>query len=156
MVFLRFSPISVSHRKSTPRTVTKVAQCTKSEEVQMKQKWLRKIIFASKSGATLPHKTIFKIFTFRTFPTWEDVMSGAVYMLAKQFSHEPNVRRMLRPIFRSRLKFSVYPTRKGRNEIDENHPLWNKHYIKDKMAAWLEKDEYLQYIKVHIPYYSNK
>ena len=53
-------------------------------------------------------------------------------------------------MFRSRLKFSVHPTRKGRNEIDENHPLWNKHYIKDKLAAWLEKDEYLQYIKVHI------
>lgn len=51
-------------------------------------------------------------------------------------------------MFRRRLKISVYPTKKGRDEIDENHGLYGRHYIKDKPVDRLENDEYMQYIRV--------
>ena len=43
---------------------------------------------------------------------------------------------------------SVFPTKKGRNEIDENHWLWGHHYIKDKPMAEIKEEEYLNYVKV--------
>lgn len=76
------------------------------------------------------------------------MLKGAVYVLAQQFSREFGVRRKLRQKFYERLKFSVYPTKKGRDEIDENHPFWNKHYIKDKPVYELVDDDYLKYTRV--------
>lgn len=45
---------------------------------------------------------------------------------------------------------SVYPTKKGIDEIDENHILWGKHYIKDKPIREIYNDDYLKYIRVLI------
>lgn len=89
-----------------------------------------------------------KEFVCENFPTEDSVIQGAIYILAQQFSREPAVRKKLRDIFRQRLKLSVYPTKKGRLEIDSNHPLWGRHYVKDKPINSVQNDEYLRYIQV--------
>lgn len=71
-----------------------------------------------------------------------------MYILAQQFSREPAVRMKLREKYCDRLMISVYPTKKGIDEIDDNHSLWGKHYIKDKPVRELCNDEYLKYIRV--------
>lgn len=60
----------------------------------------------------------------QSFPAPEAVLAGAIHVVAKQLSREPKVRELLRSRYRLRLKISVCPTKKGREEIDENHKLW--------------------------------
>lgn len=86
----------------------------------------------------------------RTFLTPETVIKGASYILAKQFSREPSVRRKLREFFRRHLKMSACPTKKGQEIFDYKHPLFGRHYIKDKPVSRLKDEEYLQYVKVGI------
>jgi len=47
-----------------------------------------------------------------------------MYLLAMRFSREPAVRKKLRQIYRQNLLLSIYPTKKGRNEIDESHVIF--------------------------------
>ncbi|KAI1712859.1 SH2 domain-containing protein [Ditylenchus destructor] len=82
-----------------------------------------------------------------TFLTPETVIKGASYILAKQFSREPSVRRKLREFFRRHLKMSACPTKKGQEIFDYKHPLFGRHYIKDKPVSRLKDEEYLQYVK---------
>nr|CAD2207292.1 unnamed protein product [Meloidogyne enterolobii] len=88
-----------------------------------------------------------KEYITETFPTPEKVVQGAMYLLAMRFSREPAVRKKLRQIYRQNLLLSIYPTKKGRNEIDESHWLYGRHYIKDKPVNELKEDEYLHYVK---------
>ncbi|KAL7079838.1 hypothetical protein ACQ4LE_000385 [Meloidogyne hapla] len=88
-----------------------------------------------------------KEYITETFPTPEKVVQGAMYLLAMRFSREPAVRKKLRQIYRQNLLLSVYPTKKGRNEIDESHWLHGRHYIRDKPVNELKDDEYLHYVK---------
>ncbi|VDK31153.1 unnamed protein product, partial [Gongylonema pulchrum] len=80
-----------------------------------------------------------------SFPTPESVLAGAIHIVAKQLSREPKVREMLRRRYRMRLRITVCPTKKGREEIDENHKLWPRRYIRDKPVAQLRHDEFLWY-----------
>ncbi|MFH4974474.1 hypothetical protein AB6A40_001183 [Gnathostoma spinigerum] len=82
-----------------------------------------------------------------SFPTAESVLAGAVHVVAKQISREPKVREMLRSKYRARAKISVCPTKKGREEIDENHKLYSRRYIKNKPISKLRHDEYLWYMQ---------
>uniref|UniRef100_A0A183C609 Transcription elongation factor spt6 n=1 Tax=Globodera pallida TaxID=36090 RepID=A0A183C609_GLOPA len=84
---------------------------------------------------------------FLQFPSPEKVIQGAIYLLAQQFSREPAVRKKLRQVFRQHLLISLHPTLKGRDEIDENHPLYGRHYIKDKPVKELKDDEYLSFVR---------
>uniref|UniRef100_A0A915AX80 Suppressor of Ty 6 homolog n=5 Tax=Parascaris univalens TaxID=6257 RepID=A0A915AX80_PARUN len=83
----------------------------------------------------------------QSFPTPESVLSGAVHVVAKQLSREPKVREMVRMRYRLRLRISVHPTKKGREEIDESHKLYRRRYIKDKPVKALHHDEYLWYVQ---------
>ncbi|KAH7696935.1 SH2 domain-containing protein, partial [Aphelenchoides avenae] len=83
----------------------------------------------------------------QTFPSADDVLKGASYLLASQISRQPSVRKKLRKDFRQRLLVSVRCTKKGREEIDRNNPLFGRRYIKDKPVSKLVGDEYLEYIK---------
>ncbi|KAK6102088.1 SH2 domain family protein [Brugia pahangi] len=85
----------------------------------------------------------------QSFPTPEAVLTGAIHVVAKQLSREPKVRELLRLRYRLRLKISVCPTKKGREEIDENHKLWPRRYVRDKPVANLRHDEYLWYVQAH-------
>ncbi|KAK0416608.1 hypothetical protein QR680_012588 [Steinernema hermaphroditum] len=77
------------------------------------------------------------------FSNPEDVLKGALYMLAKQLSREPVVRSKWRDIFRQRAMINCRPTKKGRDEIDINHPLYSKRYLREKPVGDLEKTDYL-------------
>ncbi|KAL3102217.1 hypothetical protein niasHS_003626 [Heterodera schachtii] len=84
---------------------------------------------------------------FLQFPSPEKVIQGAIYLLAQQFSRELAVRKKLRQIYRQNLLISVHPTLKGKDEIDENHSLYGRHYIKDKPVKELKDDEYLSFVR---------
>lgn len=85
---------------------------------------------------------------FSQFPTPEQVLKGAVYMVAMQLSREPLVRRVLRQKYRNQANISVRPTKKGRKEIDENHPVYVRRYLKNKPAKEFKHDEFLKLLQV--------
>ncbi|VDD93440.1 unnamed protein product [Enterobius vermicularis] len=82
-----------------------------------------------------------------SFPSPQAVVDGAVYVVAKQLSREPKVREFLRTKYRENLKISIWPTKKGREEIDESHRLFFKRYIKNKPVREVRHDEYLWYVQ---------
>ncbi len=74
-------------------------------------------------------------------------------MHAMQLAREPLVRKLMREKFykNPELKpahISVRPTKLGRAEIDENHPVYTKRYLKNKSIGDLEKDEFMYLVKV--------
>ncbi|GMS90041.1 hypothetical protein PENTCL1PPCAC_12216, partial [Pristionchus entomophagus] len=80
-----------------------------------------------------------------SFSSVQDVIQGAQFMLAKQISREPLARSRMRDHYRRRAVISVRPTLKGRETMDDSHPMWKKRYIKEKPICDLEGDDYLQY-----------
>lgn len=83
----------------------------------------------------------------KRFTTPEQVLKAAIYMAACQISSDPLVRKCVRTVYFERAKIHVKPTRKGRREIDENHPCYSLKYLKNKPVTTLEKDQYFQ---IHI------
>lgn len=81
------------------------------------------------------------------FPTPEQVVKAAIYMAACQISSDPLVRKCVRQVYFERANLHVKPTKKGRKEIDENHPCYAYKYLKNKPVVDLVKDQYLQ---IHI------
>lgn len=85
---------------------------------------------------------------YRQFPTPEDALKGAKYMVALQLAREPEVRKAIRSEYFDRAMICVRPTLRGRKEIDENHPIYGKRYLKNKVARDLEKDQFLSLVQV--------
>lgn len=85
--------------------------------------------------------------TSNRFNTPEQVVKAAIYMAACQISSDPQVRKCVRQVYFERAKLHVKPTKKGRREIDENHPCYAYKYLKNKPVTDLIKDQYLQ---IHI------
>jgi len=73
-----------------------------------------------------------KEFISSQFPTSESVLEGARYMVAKQLAREPLVRQCVRQVFMERAMITARPTKKGRKEIDEQHPCFKMKYLLDK------------------------
>lgn len=69
-------------------------------------------------------------------------------MVAMEISRQPEVRAKLRQKYRESLNISVRPTKKGREMIDDSHPLYGMRYLKHKPAKEFKDDEYLHFIKV--------
>lgn len=69
-------------------------------------------------------------------------------MHAMQLSREPLVRRVIRQQYRNRAYINVRPTKKGRKEIDENHPIYIRRYLKNKPVKELKSDEFLKLLQV--------
>ena len=67
----------------------------------------------------------------------ETVLNGAKFMLAKEISRQPLVRNRIRQEFRNNAHFWVKPTKKGRETIDESHPLFDKRYIKVRFKKFV-------------------
>lgn len=78
------------------------------------------------------------------FPTPEDVLCAAKYMVAMQLAREPLVRSCIRETFFERAKMDVKPTKKGIKEIDENHPCYSMKYVKGKPVRDLIGDQFLK------------
>ncbi|EGT52037.1 hypothetical protein CAEBREN_17429 [Caenorhabditis brenneri] len=81
------------------------------------------------------------------FSDKEMALNGAKFMLAKEISRQPLVRQSVRDKFRTYANFWVKPTKKGRETIDESHPLYDKRYIKNKPIRELTAEEFLYYHK---------
>ncbi|EEC12431.1 S1 RNA binding domain-containing protein, putative [Ixodes scapularis] len=79
----------------------------------------------------------------RRFPTAEEALKGARYMVAVQISMDPLVRRCIRETFFERAKICVTPSKKGLKEIDENHPCYPIKYLKNKPVRDLEGEQFL-------------
>ncbi|GFR31977.1 transcription elongation factor SPT6 [Trichonephila clavata] len=80
----------------------------------------------------------------KRFPTAEDCLKAAKYMVATQIAREPAVRKCVRQTYFERAKISVKPTKKGIKEIDENHPCYSFKYLKNKPVQDLRGDQFLK------------
>lgn len=79
----------------------------------------------------------------KRFPTAEEALKGARYMVAVQISMDPLVRRCIRETFFERAKICITPSKKGLKEIDENHPCYPIKYLKNKPVRDLEGEQFL-------------
>lgn len=57
--------------------------------------------------------TFFSLHINRRFPTPEDCLAAAKFMVATQISREPAVRKCIRQTYFERAKICVLPTKKG-------------------------------------------
>lgn len=78
------------------------------------------------------------------FQTVEDVLEAGKFMVARQLSRDPLLRKCVREMYYERAKLSVRPTKQGMKEIDENHPCYSMKYIKNKHVRDLNGDQYLK------------
>lgn len=78
------------------------------------------------------------------FTTEEEVLHAAKFVVARQISREPVLRKCVRDMYFERAKISVIPTKKGQKEIDEHHPLYTMKYLKDKPVSDLECEQFLR------------
>lgn len=65
----------------------------------------------------------------KEFPTVEDVMKGARHIAACKIAAEPNVRKIIRELYRQTALLYTEATAKGREEIDEFHYCHGLQYI---------------------------
>uniref|UniRef100_A0A182J0J1 Transcription elongation factor SPT6 n=1 Tax=Anopheles atroparvus TaxID=41427 RepID=A0A182J0J1_ANOAO len=79
-----------------------------------------------------------------SFTSAEEVMQGGVFMVARQLSREPLLRKCVRELFFERAKLNVRPTKKGIKEIDETHPCYALKYVKEKPVRDLTGEQYLK------------
>lgn len=54
----------------------------------------------------------------------------------------------MRELFSEFAVVNVLPTKKGKKEIDENHPVYPYKYLRSKPVKDFEKDEFLKLISV--------
>ncbi len=78
------------------------------------------------------------------FPTPEEVLRAAEFMVAMQIAREPLVRKVTREAFVERATVDVNPTKRGVKEIDENHDCYTMKYLKNKPIRDLKGDHWLK------------
>lgn len=88
-----------------------------------------------------------KKFLCPKFMMVDEVLHAAKFVVARQISKEPLLRKCVREIYFERAKINVKPTKKGSKEIDENHPCYSMKYLKEKPVRELVND---QYLKLHM------
>ena len=64
-------------------------------------------------------------------------------MVALQLAREPLVRQCVRQTFMERAKISVEPSKKGKKEIDEQHPCFQFKWLANKPVKDLTGAQYL-------------
>ena len=84
----------------------------------------------------------------QVFSTVEAVLDGVEYMVAKQLSRDPTLRKYFRQEYRKRCMLSITPTQTGIIEIDENHPLYYCKYLLNKPVHRLTNDEFIKIVQV--------
>lgn len=88
-----------------------------------------------------------KKFLCPKFMMVDEVLHAAKFVVARQISKEPLLRKCVREIYYERAKITVRPTKKGSKEIDENHSCYPLKYLKEKPIRELIND---QYLKLHM------
>ncbi|XP_023242655.1 transcription elongation factor SPT6-like [Centruroides sculpturatus] len=85
-------------------------------------------------------------FVSKRFPTAEDALRAARFVVATQISCDPVVRKCVRQTYFERAKINIKPTKKGIKEVDENHPCYTMKYLKNKPLKDLVGDQFLRLI----------
>lgn len=83
------------------------------------------------------------------FSSVDLVLEGVEFMVAKQLSRDPIIRNALRKMYYERAMLTIYPTKSGLVEIDENHALYPMKYVINKPISSLENDQFLKVVQVH-------
>lgn len=78
------------------------------------------------------------------FAKTEDVMEACKFVVARQISKEPLLRKSVREIFFERARLSVRPTKQGAKEIDENHACYGMKWLKNKPVRDFVGDQFLR------------
>lgn len=92
------------------------------------------------------HTEVAKKYLCAKFLLLDEVIHAAKFVVARQISREPLLRKTLREIFFERAKINVRPTKKGIKEIDENHPCYTMKYIANKPVRDLVGDQFLRLV----------
>ncbi|XP_037932436.1 transcription elongation factor SPT6 [Teleopsis dalmanni] len=80
------------------------------------------------------------------FMTTEEVLQATKFVVARQLSREPLLRKSVREAFFERAKMTVKPTKKGMKEIDENHPCYTIKYLANKPVRDLLCEQFLKLV----------
>ncbi|XP_004536739.1 transcription elongation factor SPT6 [Ceratitis capitata] len=78
------------------------------------------------------------------FITIEELLHATKFVVARQLSREPLLKKCVREVFFERAKIDVHPTKKGLKEIDENHPCYTMKYLLKKPVKDLAGDQFLR------------
>ena len=78
------------------------------------------------------------------FPNTQSVLEAAKFIVAKQISSDPLVRKCVRQTFFDRAKVHAKPNKKGIKEIDENHPCYTYKYLRNKPVIDFVGDQFVQ------------
>lgn len=78
------------------------------------------------------------------FVTVEEVLHATKFVVARQLSREPLLKKSVREVFFERAKIDVHPTKKGLKEIDENHHCYTMKYLAKKPVKDLVGDQFLR------------
>ncbi|KAH9493338.1 Transcription elongation factor SPT6 [Dermatophagoides farinae] len=80
----------------------------------------------------------------KRFDTADKVLQAATFMVGKQLSCDPLVRKTVRQMFYERATITVRPTKKGKKEIDESHSCYALKYLRNKPISSFAGDQFLQ------------
>lgn len=93
--------------------------------------------------ASEPHE-VAKEYISKRFQTVDEILHAVKFVVARQISREPMLRKSVREVYFERAKLSVAPTKQGLMEIDENHPVYSMKYLKNKPVRDLRGDQFLK------------
>lgn len=79
----------------------------------------------------------------KRFDSPEKVLQAAAFMVGRQLSCDPAVRKTVRQVFYERAKVSARPTKKGMKEIDESHYCYSLKYLKNKPISSFLNEQFL-------------
>ncbi|KPM09770.1 transcription elongation factor SPT6-like protein [Sarcoptes scabiei] len=82
----------------------------------------------------------------KRFDSCEKVLQAATFMVGKQISCDPLVRKIVRQIYYERALVNVRPTKKGRKQIDEAHPCFSIKYLKAKPISSFLSEQFFQLV----------
>lgn len=85
-----------------------------------------------------------KDYVSKTFQTINDILHAVKFVVARQISREPMLRKAVREIYFERATITVVPTKQGQKEIDEQHPMYAMKYLKNKPVRELSGDQFLR------------
>lgn len=80
------------------------------------------------------------------FMTIDELIHAAKFVVARQLSREPLLRKTTREVYFERAKLNVRPTKQGMKEIDENHACYPMKYLSNKPVRELVGDQFLRLI----------
>ncbi|XP_013115502.1 transcription elongation factor SPT6 [Stomoxys calcitrans] len=76
----------------------------------------------------------------------DEVIHAAKFVVARQLSKEPLLRKTIREVYFERAKIIVRPTKQGIKEIDENHACYPMKYLKNKPIRELVGEQFLRLV----------